>query len=157
MTSEKRSKSVERHKGVRAQPVSIAPPTADGGAAQRPDKAAWHEHASFQVTFYSSSDADGRSAWQTRAYHDETGGEAMWPEVTGEQLVRWMSEQAALPPAAETARMPTIEVSATAAETAAPEPAVDLQLILGEWSLDEVLAEQQVGHPQVARHLRASI
>ena len=94
MTSEKRSKSVERHKGARAQPVSIALPTADGGAAQRPDKAAWHEHASFQVTFYSRSDADSRSAWQTRAYHDETGGEAIWPEVTGEQLVRWMREQA---------------------------------------------------------------
>jgi len=181
MTSEKksRSKTADRRKEARVEVEPAEPSADDVAAAVWQDRAAWHERASFRVALYSITDAAGDVHWQTRAYHDESDGNATWPEVAGEKLLRWMCEEAGLlapaeateapeqPPSdqstpAEVAEPPELSASdhVTPDMSTAPSAAGqddNLRIALGEIQLDEIAAEQAVGGQAIARHLRAKI
>lgn len=71
-----------------------------------PDEKPWRQHAGFSIFFDYVTDQNGEQAWQTRVwqtrtYHDESGGEEKFPGFEPSLWANWILEQAELSAGAE--------------------------------------------------------
>lgn len=134
MTEKKtRARSADRQRGARPQER----PEARAQAAEQPAQALpWREQAAFHVTLDHQPGPDGQAAWQTHAYHEESGEERVQPGILGREIVGWMRERAGLP---------------------AEQEAGDLRLSIGALDVSELPAERQVGGPAAGVRLCARV
>lgn len=161
MASEEKTKSRRstQRAAVQSQPrrnVAVAQ------AKEPPIESAWHERAAFQVAFDHSVGSDGQMIWQTRVYHEEADGRAIWPGIAGEPLMAWMRERADLPaesPIASPAEAPADQQPQAEPPTEVPaaEASPALILTIDELSLEAIPAEQQVGGAPTEPRLDARI
>jgi hypothetical protein len=136
----------EKHKARRSAQKGVSP------VAEQAAVSVWHERAAFHITFDHAAGAAGQTVWQTRAYHEESDDQAIWPDLSSDTLVDWMRDKAGLPAA------PQISVPVEPAEaSAAGDPTTDLDLHIGALEIEEVLANQEVGGLGTGGRMRAQI
>ena len=97
-----------------------------------PDEGTWRQHAGFSIFFDFVTDQNGEQAWQTRVwqtrtYHDESGGEEKFSGIEPALWANWILDQAGLPihlklpsPQSEIEEEPAPEESSAPPLTEAP-------------------------------------
>ncbi len=61
-----------------------------------PDKQIGHRYIGFSVFFEGITDENGEPAWQTRAYHDESGEEVHFTGIEASSWANWILDRAGL-------------------------------------------------------------
>lgn len=64
-----------------------------GGEGESPSR----ELAAFHLSIHAARGANGKTAWETRAYHEESDTAMAWPGPPGEALLAWLRQVAELP------------------------------------------------------------
>ncbi len=90
----------------------------------------WHERADFFVSFGYLITKDGEKRMTTRAAPSQSGNEPkVWDGIAGEELIRWMLEEANLPLSEEVGRKSTgFESSGIPSHQPAPDKDLDAKL-----------------------------
>jgi len=72
------------------------------------ERPAARERAAFHISIEYITDSAGQVEWQTRADHEESGAQMVWPGAPGEQLLHWLVATAELPvePGAQPSEQP---------------------------------------------------
>jgi hypothetical protein len=159
MTSKEKSRSRSRGDAAQARPIQQAPPAE---TRQQRDEIEWHERAAFHVSFYSAADETSQDVWETRVYHEEADGRAVWPGVASAALIDWMITRAALRDK-ETMHVPATGAldEAVAEEPEAAEsksePPANLRIYIDDILVEEVPIEQQLGAQTVEQRIRAQV
>ncbi len=149
----------EKHKARRSaqkDTSSVAVLEQATPAAEQPTASVWHERAAFHITFDHAAGAAGQTVWQTRAYHEESDDQAIWPDLSSDALIDWMRDKAGLPAVSQIG-VPVEPATALPEASAADDATSDLDLHIGALEIEEILANQEVGDLGTGRRMRAQI
>ena len=135
-----------------------------------PDEKTWRQHAGFSIFFDYVTDQNGEQAWQTRVwqtktYHDESGGEEKFPGFEPSSWANWILNQAELPAVfefplevAEIEEEPALEESSVPslaeAPIEAPSTAEETRIEITEVQVAEIGPTSDIPEKQLEAQVR---